>query len=155
MSLEVLPWGRGLPLNAMTFMKISRKRIPRFDREISRREERAVSTRSPKSPGSTSRAFGFTTIFVYLAAESHPAKGQMARRADPETTLVLPAPAETVLILVAAIKHPDWSPERIGASLGIFAFLPTVKRASATIFCSPSASRTSTAEDGLHVARAV
>lgn len=55
--------------------------------------------------------------FVYLAAESHQAKVQMARRADPETTLVLPAPAEAVLILVAAIKHPDWSPERIGASL--------------------------------------
>jgi hypothetical protein len=55
--------------------------------------------------------------FVYLAADPRQAKAQMAQRAQPEASTVLPAAAEAVVILVAAIKHPRWSPERLGASL--------------------------------------
>ena len=55
--------------------------------------------------------------FVYLAADPRQAKAQMAQRAQPKASPVLPAAAEAVVILVAAIKHPRWSPERLGASL--------------------------------------
>jgi len=54
--------------------------------------------------------------FVYLAADPRQAKAQMAQRAQPQATAVLPPPAEAVVILVAAIKHPRWSPEQLCAS---------------------------------------
>jgi methylphosphotriester-DNA--protein-cysteine methyltransferase len=55
--------------------------------------------------------------FVYLAAQPRQAKAQLARRAKPEVTPALPAPAEAVEILVRAIQHPGWSPERLSRAL--------------------------------------
>ncbi len=51
--------------------------------------------------------------FVYLAADPQKAQTQMRQRATPATGLAVPAPAEAVAILVVAIKHPGWSPERL------------------------------------------
>ena len=55
--------------------------------------------------------------FVYLAAQPRQAKAQLTRRAQPAATPALPVPAEAVGILVAAIKHPGWSAERLCAAL--------------------------------------
>lgn len=55
--------------------------------------------------------------FVYLAADPHRAQAQLAQRTAPPTPGALPSPAEAVAILVATIKHPRWSPERLCADL--------------------------------------
>jgi hypothetical protein len=52
--------------------------------------------------------------FVYLAADPQRAQAQMAQRTrSAQRTVALPSPVEAVALLVAAIKDPAASPERL------------------------------------------